>query len=108
MLEALRAQDEQRIQSEIERARGRDAEDAKLVAPLRAALKEKGIYYISDQEVISAVVAVCKSGVASIYAGMASAADTLEKAARQIRESHTALGLPELERVALRRKGRGV
>jgi hypothetical protein len=95
-IQAMRKNIDQEIEYAVERRAGRANEDTKLVEKLRTALAaDPDAKYIGDEQVVSAIVAVCKSGVACSWQGLEKAAHNLEEAADKIRKSHDSLALPK-------------
>jgi hypothetical protein len=94
-LASARRQDEAMLQHRIDEARDCDKRDAEIMAKIRAAVAENdAVRWLTDAEMVAAMVAVMKSGTASTYSGLLSAAEKLEAAAAQIRASHESLALP--------------
>jgi hypothetical protein len=92
----LRKNIDREIEYAVERKTGRAGEDTKLVEKLRAALAaDPDAKYIGDEQVVAAIVAVCKSGVSCSWQGLEKAAQNLEEAADKIRRCHDNLALPK-------------
>jgi hypothetical protein len=94
-LKALREGIDREIEYAVDRRTARNSDDTKLLEKLRAALNaDPDAKYLGDDQVVAAIVALCKSGVACSWQGLAKAAQNLEEAAAKIRQSHQSLALP--------------